>query len=180
MNERNFVDSSFCDCSSPSGPLPPPPTGGGGGRGMSAPVPPPNRPGGSSRPPLPPDPHRVPSFPPPPPDTINGYQCPPPSATGMTATGTLYLLMREKQPIGQQYKRLKLKSGISVSLPSLNRVANKVGLDKIKYFKINWKHTIGQFKLKGIIHPQKVTILSSFTHPHIFPNLYDFLFFCEM
>ncbi len=33
-------------------------------------------------------------------------------------------------------------------------------------------------QFKCIAHP-KVKILSSFTHPHVFPNLYDIFFFCR-
>ncbi len=33
-------------------------------------------------------------------------------------------------------------------------------------------------KLKGIVNP-KLKILSSFNHPQVVPNLYEFIFFCR-
>ncbi len=42
-------------------------------------------------------------------------------------------------------------------------------------FMLNTKLTV---LLKGIVHP-KMKMLSSFTHPHVVPNLYVFLFYAE-
>jgi len=42
-------------------------------------------------------------------------------------------------------------------------------------FNVNW---LGLGTLKGILHP-KMKILSSFTHPQVVPNLYEFLSFAE-
>ncbi len=35
-----------------------------------------------------------------------------------------------------------------------------------------------KIEVKGIVQP-KMKIVSSFTHPHVVPNLYEFLFYVE-
>ncbi len=100
--------------------------------------------------------------------------------TGVGCTGSRqvrrilrYRLQRQRESVGMTNCNLHYKLLCVNSFP-LHSVLFSHSFHAFLYLSNNLFYVLS---IEGIVHP-KMKILSSFFHPHVVPNLYEFCFFC--